>query len=246
MMPQKSETEAFLTYLKYGGMPFIYQFPMDENSIRQYLGDVYDSIILKDIVSGNKIRDVEQFKRILLYFIANTGNPFSASSITKYMKSEHRSISGETIYNYIDYCKSARLLNLVSRQDICGKGLLQFQEKIYLTDHGIREVVYGNNLRDINQVLENIVYVELLRRGYSVTVGRNNKYEIDFVAEKGGEKEYYQVAYLLATEETISREFGAFSGIPDNYPKYVLSMDELDFSRNGYKHKNIRKFLLEE
>lgn len=246
MLPDKNETEVFQTYLRRGGMPFLYQFDMNENSAVQYLNDVYDSIVLKDIVTRNKIRDVEQFKRVLLYFIANIGNPFSAASITKYMKNEHRSISTETLYNYIDYCKSACLFHLVSRQDLKGKNLLQFQEKIYLSDHGIREAIYGNNLRDINQVLENIVYVELLRRGYTVYVGKNNNLEVDFVAEKNGTKEYYQVSYLLASEETVNREFGAFKGIDDNYPKYVLSLDEFDFSRDGYIHKNIRTFLLEE
>lgn len=246
MLPDKNETEVFQIYVRRGGMPFLYQFPMDDNSARQYLSDIYDSIVLKDIVTRNKIRDTEQFKRVLLYFVANIGNQFSAASITKYMKNEHRSISAETLYNYIDYCRTACLFHLVSRQDLKGKGILQFQEKIYLTDHGIREAIYGNNIRDINQVLENIVYIELLRRGYNVYVGKNNSLEVDFVAEKNGEREYYQVAYLLASEETVNREFGAFKGINDNYPKYVLSLDEFDFSRDGYVHKNIRKFLLEE
>lgn len=160
------------------------------------------------------------------------------------MKNEYLGISNETIYNYIDYCKSACLLHFVPRQDLIGKKLLQFQEKIYLTDHGIREAIYGNNIRDMNQTLENIVYIELLRRGYTVSVGKNNRFEVDFAVEKNGEKEYYQVEYLLATEETARREFGAFQGIDDNYPKYVLSLDEFDFSRNGYKHMNIRRFLL--
>jgi hypothetical protein len=241
----KNEAEQFRHYLRWGGMPFLYQFPMDENSMRQYLSDIYNSIILKDIAARHKIRDIEQFQRILLYFIANIGNPFSASSITKYMKSEYRSISAETLYNYIDYCKNACLFHFAPRQDLIGKSILQFHEKIYLSDHGIREAIYGNNFRDINQVLENIVYVELLRRGYCVSVGKKDQAEVDFVAEKNGKREYYQVAYLLASEETVAREFGAFSGIDDNYPKYVLSLDEFDFSRDGYLHKNIRRFLLD-
>ncbi len=244
MLSEKSETEAFQLYLRWGGMPFLYNFPMDDNSRKQYLNDIYDSIMIKDIVTRNKIRDVEQFQRILLYFISNIGNTFSASGITKYLKSENRSISNETIYNYIEYCRSACLFNLVSRQDLVGKKILQFQEKIYLTDHGIREAIYGNNMRDIGQILENIVYMELLRRGYDVTVGKNANLEVDFVAEKDGKKAYFQVAYLLATEETIRREFDALRGIDDNYPKYVLSLDEFDFSRDGYTHINLRKFLL--
>lgn len=246
MLPDKNEAEVFQIYARRGGVPFLYQFPMDDDSAMQYLSDIYDSIVLKDIVTRNKIRDTEQFKRVLLYFVANIGNQFSAASITKYMKNEHRSISAETLYNYIDYCRNACLFHLVSRQNLKGKGILQFQEKIYLTDHGIREAIYGNNIRDINQVLENIVYIELLRRGYNVYVGKNNSLEVDFVAEKNGEREYYQVSYLLASVETVNREFGAFKGIDDNYPKYVLSLDEFDFSRDGYIHKNIRRFLLEE
>lgn len=245
-LKEKSEAEAFNIYLKQGGMPFLYQYDMDEESVKQYLNDIYDSIILKDIITRYKVRDVEQFKRILMYFVSNIGNTFSASSIKKYMKNEHRNISPETLYNYMDYCKNVCLLNIVSRQDLIGKNLLNFQEKIYLTDHGIREAIYGNNLRDINQILENIVYIELLRRGYKVTVGKNKSQEIDFVAEKNGNKEYYQVTYLLASDETVKREFGAFKGINDNYPKFVLSLDEFDFSRDGYKHKNIKKFLLEK
>ncbi|MBQ7432033.1 MAG: ATP-binding protein [Lachnospiraceae bacterium] len=245
MFPEKSEQEVFRFYLQWGGMPFLYQFPIDENSAVQYLNDLYDSILLKDVIQRNKIRDTEQFKRILHYMIANIGNSFSASSITKYMKSEYRGISAETLYNYLDYCKSACLLHLVPRQDLKGKSLLQFQEKIYLIDHGIREAIYGNYMRDINRILENIVYVELLRRGYTVTVGKNQNKEVDFVAEKNGAKAYYQVTYLLASEETVAREFGAFQGIADNYSKYVLSLDEFDFSRDGYVHQNVREFLKE-
>lgn len=246
ILPDTSETEAFQTYLRWGGMPFLYQFPMNDNSKIQYLSDIYDSIILKDIVTRNNIRDVKQFQRILLYFISNIGNTFSSSTIIKYLKSENRKISSETIYNYIEYCRSACLLHLVSRQDIVGKKILQFQEKIYLTDHGIREAIYGNNTRDIGQILENIVYIELLRRGYKVTVGKNENLEVDFVAQTNGQKIYYQVAYLLASEETIEREFGALRRIDDNYPKYVLSLDEFDMSRDGYIHLNLRKFLLQE
>ena len=246
MLPEKSEAEVFQTYMQWGGMPFLYQFPLGDNDKKQYLSDIYDSIMIKDIVSRNKIRDVEQFQRMLMYFIGNIGNVFSASSITKYLKSENRSISNETLYNYIDYCQSACLFHLVSRQELIGKNILQFQEKIYLTDHGICEAVYGNNMRDIGQVLENIVYIELLRRGYTVTVGKNKNLEVDFVAEKAGQKSYFQVTYLLASEETIEREFGSFRGIPDNYPKFVLSLDEFDLSRDGYQHLNIRKFLLSE
>lgn len=240
----KNESEVFQTFLLRGGMPFLYQFPMDDASAMQYLSDIYDSIILKDIASRNKVRDIELLKRIIQFFVANIGNAFSAASITKYLKNELRSVSSETIYNYIDYCKSACFLHLVQREDLMGKKLLQFQEKIYLADHGIREAVYGNNLRDINQTLENIVYMELLGRGYHVRVGKLGNNEVDFIASLGSSRIYVQVSYLLASEETIEREFSVLEAISDNYPKYVLSMDEINRGRNGIKHMNIRDFLL--
>ena len=227
--PDADKKKLFQEYLRWGGMPFLYQYPMDETAKRQYLSDIYDSIMLKDVVTRNHIRDTEQFERILYYLIANVGNTFSAGNISKYMKSEFRNISNETMYNYIDYCQKACLLHFVSRMDLQGKNLLKFQEKIYLTDHGIREAIYGNNQRDIEHILENIVYMELLRRGYQVTIGKMKELEVDFVGEKDGRKEYYQVCYLLASQETTEREFRSLREIQDNYPKYVISMDEFDF-----------------
>lgn len=244
MMSDKTPAEVFPIYLVRGGMPFLYQFSMDEDGSRQYLEDVYSSIILKDIAQRNRVRDIEQLKRLLLYFISNIGNTFSSGSIMKYLKNEQRSISAETLYNYIDHCQTACLLYLVPREDIMGKKVLQFQEKMYIVDHGFREAIYGSNMRDINQVLENIVYIELCRRGYQVFVGKADAMEVGFVAKKKAEKVYVQVTYLLASEETVEREFGVLEKIPDNYPKYVVSMDEIDRGRNGIKHMNIRNFLL--
>lgn len=246
LFPTKNKQEIFQIYLVRGGMPFLYQFPIDERSAMQYLNDIYDSIILKDIATRNKVRDIELLKRMIQYFIANIGNTFSASNISKYLKSELRSVSTETIYNYIEYCKTACFLHLVQREDLLGKKLLQFQEKIYIADHGIREAVYGNNMRDINQTLENIVYMELLSRGYDVRIGKNLNNEVDFVAEEGNSRIYVQVSYLLASDETMEREFSVLESIPDNYPKYVVTMDEIDRGRNGIKHMNIRDFLLME
>lgn len=146
--------------------------------------------------------------------------------------------------NYIQYCVSAYLFYQVKRQDIQGKQILSTNEKYYMADHGLREAVFGGNMRDINLVLENIVYMELLRRGYAITVGKIGAKEIDFICQKQEQKIYVQVTYLLASEETIQREFGIYESVRDNFPKYVVSMDEFDFSRNGIKHKNIREFLL--
>ncbi len=246
LFPTKNKQEIFQIYLVRGGMPFLYQFPIDDRSAMQYLNDIYDSIILKDIATRNKVRDIELLKRMIQFFIANIGNTFSASNISKYLKSELRSVSTETIYNYIEYCKTACFLHLVKREDLLGKKILQFQEKIYIADHGIREAVYGNNMRDINQTLENIVYMELLSRGYDVRIGKNLNNEVDFVAEEGNSRIYVQVSYLLASDETMEREFSVLESIPDNYPKYVVTMDEIDRGRNGIKHMNIRDFLLME
>lgn len=192
-----NEAEAFLHYLSYGGMPFIYQNKMEEQAALMYLEDLFDSIILKDVAQRNKIRDIGAFKNLLLYFIAGIGNTYSAASIKKYLKNENRSVSTETLYNYIEYCKDACILQMVSREDLIGKKILQFQEKIYLTDHGLRQAVYGHNQRDINQILENIVFMELLRRDYNVTIGKANTREVDFVAKKREKRIYVQVAYML-------------------------------------------------
>lgn len=246
LFPQKNSAEVFQLYLVRGGMPFLYQFPMDDRSAMQYLNDIYDSIILKDIATRNKVRDVELLKRMIQFFIANIGNTFSSSNISRYLKNELRSVSTETIYNYIEYCKAACFLHLVQREDLMGKKILQFQEKIYIADHGIREAVFGNNMRDINQTLENIVYMELLGRGYDVHIGKKANKEVDFVALMGNSRIYIQVSYLLASDETIEREFSILESIQDNYPKYVVTMDEIDRGRNGIKHMNIRYFLLME
>ena len=146
----------------------------------------------------------------------------------------------------VRYCCDAYLLYQVKRQDLQGKQLLATNEKYYIADHGIREAVYGGNMRDINLILENIVFLELLRRGYEVTVGKAGEREVDFVCGKRGEKLYVQVTYLLASQETIEREFGVYDEIRDNFPKYVVSLDEFDMSRNGIRHRNICDFLLDE
>lgn len=212
-------------------------------NIKQRLKTSYQ---LKDIVKRNKIRDVDLLERIIAYVTINIGTTFSATSLAKFFKNEQRTVAPETILNYIKYCCDAYLFYQVKREDLQGKQILSSNEKYYIADHGIREAVFGGNTRDINLILENIVYLELLRRNYKVTVGRNGDKEIDFVCDRQGEKLYIQVCYLLASDETVRREFGAYDSIRDNYPKYVVSLDEFDMSRNGIKHRNIRDFLLEE
>jgi Predicted ATPase (AAA+ superfamily) len=244
--PGTTQTQCFQKYLTAGGMPYLGNLRYEDDPCRLYLADLYNSVQFKDVVQRNKVRDVDLLSRIMAYVMANVGTTFSATSLSKFFKSEQRTASAETILNYIKYCIDAYLLYQVKRQDLQGKQILASNEKYYIADHGIREAVFGGNTRDINLILENIVYMELLRRGYTVTVGKTGEKEIDFVCAKRDEKIYVQVSYLLASEDTIAREFGAYDGIRDNYPKYVVSLDEFEMSRDGIKHRNIRDFLTEE
>ena len=243
--PEETNRQCFHKYLMFGGMPYLANLRYDNNANQQYLRDLFNSVELKDIIKRNKIRDVDILERIIVYVTLNIGTSFSAFSISKYLKSEGRSISSETIMNYLKACMDAFMFYQVKREDLQGKKILTVNEKYYVVDHGIREAVFGNNQKDIQLVLENIVYMELLRRGYTVFVGKIDNQEIDFVCHKQNDKIYIQVSYLLASEETIAREFGVLDKVQDNYPKYVISMDEFDMSRNGIKHKNIIDFLLE-
>lgn len=239
-----STREAFQKYVKFGGMPFLYNLAFEEEASLQYLKDIYSSIILKDITQRSKIRDTDLLERVISYLIMNVGNNFSATSISKFFKSENRKVSVETILNYIKAAEESFLIYRVSRDDLIGKKVLNVNEKYYIADHGMREAILGSNQRDINQIFENIIYLELLRKGYNVRVGKVDNLEVDFVCTKGNEKIYVQVAYLLASSETIEREFTSLEKIDDNYPKYVISMDEFDMSRNGIKHINIIDFLM--
>ena len=237
---------AFRKYLQLGGMPFLSNIADNQQACSQYLRDIYNSVILKDVVRRNNIRDVDQLERVIAYVLANIGHSFSATSLSKYFKSEHRIVSHDTILNYIKACSEAFLVHKISREDLRGKKILTISEKYYVADHALRNAVYGQGAADIDQILENIVCTELLRRGYFVTVGRNGEKEIDFIGTKDGEKLYVQVCYLLADDSTVEREFGAYKGVPDNYPKYVVSLDEISRSRDGIKHKNISDFLLSD
>lgn len=241
--PQTSDAECFNKYIVAGGMPYLSNLNYEAEPSRLYLEDLYNSVVLKDIVKRNTVRDVDLLEKIIAYVTANIGTTFSATSISRFFKSENRTVATETVLNYIKHCLDAYLFYQVKREDLVGKQILSVNEKYYISDHGVREAVFGGNTRDINLILENIVYMELLRRGYKVTVGRFGDKEIDFVCCKQNNKLYVQVTYILASPETIEREFGVLEQIPDNFPKYVVSMDEIDMSRNGIKHCNIRKFL---
>lgn len=235
--------DVFLEYLRLGGMPGRFQF-IDNRTSKNYLMDMYQSILLRDIVKRYNVRDVDLLQRFMLYIINNIGQIFSAGTITNYLKSEGRKLSKETIYNYIEAAKSTYLIYGVPRYNIKGKELMKTNEKYFLNDLGIRHL-YFDNERDIGQVLENIVYLELRRRGYEIYVGKYDDKEVDFIAIEADVKIYIQVTYLLAEPSTIEREFSVLEEIDDNYTKMVISMDTVNRSRNGILHKNIIDFLLE-
>ena len=232
--------ELFGEYIEFGGMPPLQQINNDDKYT--YLEDIYDTILLKDIVARHNIRNTDMFNRILNYVIMNIGKNFSANNISKYMKHEGRKISKDTILDYLLYSKNACFIHQAQREDIKGKKVLLHNEKYFLVDHSFYQSKYGD-IENIGSILENIVYIELLRRGYDVKIGFINENEIDFVCIKNKEKIYIQVAYLLANDKIIDREFSALAKIDDNFDKYVLSMDKIDFSTNGLKHRNIIDFL---
>lgn len=238
-----SDEELFKNFLVLGGMPSLNYFAMEREPAYKYLMDIYNTVVVKDVMAHNNIRDVDIFNRIMMYAIENMGHTFSANKISKYLKSENRKISVDTILNYMEYMRRAFIIKKVQRYDMVGKQILKSSEKYYLTDHGFRNALGYSNEKDIERVLENIVYIELISRGYKVNIGKCNQYEIDFIAEKSNKKEYYQVSYLMGTEETRAREFGVYDKINDNFPKYVLSMDKVDFSQKGINHINIIDFL---
>lgn len=241
---QISSKELFNEYLLLGGMPTLRYFDLEKFSSYQYLNDVYHTVLVKDVLEYYQIRDVDIFNRILTYAIENIGHTFSALSLQKYFRSENRKVSVDTILNYLEFCQNAFLFKKVPRYDTVGKKILKVDEKYYLTDHGFRQAKGFSNLKDIERVLENIVFVELLSRGNQVTIGKVNEFEIDFIAEKEGKVAYYQVSYLMESEATREREMSVLQRIPDNYPKYVLSLDDYDFSQAGIIHCNLIDWLL--
>lgn len=237
-----SDEQLFLDYLRFGGLP--QRFYLEDESVEAYLSDTYDAIVIKDILRRNNLNDESLLNLLLTFLMDNIGNPFSARSIAAALAASGIKTSADTVLTYIGYIKNAMIMSCVGRYDIKGKKLLAGGEKYYAVDTGLRNAVKSSDEIDYNKLYENIVYLELLARGWDVKVGKTDNYEIDFVAYKGGERIYVQVCYLLAAPETINREFGNLKKIDDNYPKYVISGDLPDFSRNGIIHQNIIKFLL--
>ncbi|GHT81717.1 ATPase [Actinomycetota bacterium] len=243
---KKADRDEFLLeYLEWGGMPGRFVFS-DENERYNYLNDVFDSIVERDVIERSGIKEIDLFRRVFQYLVENNSQLFSANSVYNSIVSSGRKVSKTTIYAYLEAITAALLMKRVGRYDITGKAMLATIDKYYSVDLGISQIKVSNSTLNRGAQLENLVYNELIRRGYEVNVGYLSSGEIDFVATKRKTVEYYQVAYILTDEKTVEREFGAFKKIADNFPKYVLSMDKIDFSQNGIVHKNIEDWLMEE
>lgn len=237
--------DEFIDYITWGGMPQRFM-QNDDLSKKTYLKDIYDSIVIKDIVKRFNVKDIDLLNRIVTYLLTNPSQVFSAENIKNYFESESRKVSLETIYNYLDYITRANLVSKAERYDIRGKRILTGKYKYYLTDLGFTNILSEGRKKQLGAYLENIVYNELIARGYNVNIGTMENSEIDFIATRFEEKIYIQVTYYLSDQTIIDREFGAYQKISDNYPKYVLSMDKINNSQNGIIHKNIIDWLLEK
>jgi len=239
--------KEFELYLKYGGLPGIHYLKFDDEVIFQYIDSIYNTILLKDIVSRYNIRDVHLLERITKFIFDNCGSITTTKKISDFLKSQHIKIGVQTVQNYVTYLQNAFLIKKSTRFDIKGKKYLELFEKYYSNDTGIRHSILKYKSDDISKLLENVVYLELLRRGYTVFVGKIDNLEVDFLAERNDEKLYIQVSYILASKETEDREFGSLEKIDDNYTKMVLTMDKIwGNERNGILRKNIIDFLLEK
>ena len=241
----KSEKKYFEEYLQFGGMPGLLDLTAGDKK-EKALKDIYNSIIMEDILSRHTIKKIDLFKRFIRYLINSTGQTFSKKSIINYLKNENYKIDYETLNNYTGYLQEALFVSRVRREDLIGKKELKTEEKYYITDHGFHQALIDENSRWIPRILETIVYNELLRRDYNIRIGRVGKKEVDFVCTKSNKKLYIQVSYILADEKTLKREINPLLDIRDNYEKYILSMDEFDFSREGIKHMNFIQFLKED
>jgi predicted AAA+ superfamily ATPase len=244
---KKEQAHEFENYLRFGGLPGIHHFEFVEDIIYQYLRSIYDTIVLKDIIKRHDIRNVHLLENIDKYLLDNIGNTFSAKRISDYLKSQKLRVGVDTVQNYISYFLDTFAAFKIQRYDIKGKRILEFHEKYFLADTGLRHAVLSYRASELPGVLENLVFLELKRKNYTVYIGKLGDNEIDFIAEKKDKKLYIQVAYLLASEEIIKREFTPLQQIKDNYPKYVLSTDTLLGSDyEGIRWMNIMDFLLSD
>ena len=240
------DTHAELAdYIRLGGFPATHLREYAQDEVYTIVRDIYNSTIFSDIVKRNQIRKIDQLERVVKYTFSNVGNVFSAKSISDYLKSEHRAIDNETVYSYLEKLEKAYLLHRCSRYDLQGKEILKTQEKFYLADTALRYSVLGYSPDSVAASLENVVYLELCRRGYTVNIGKTPDGEVDFVAQRQGDKLYVQVTQKIESEKTERREYDRLLGIRDNYPKYVLRTDEFAGGNyEGIKNMHVADFLL--
>lgn len=239
----KNDKELFMEYLKYGGFPLVASMNFDENAAYSIVKDIYNSVVLNDITRKHQINNTDLFDRVVKFVIENVGKTFSANSIMNFLKSENRKISVETVYNYLEWLEKAFVLYRCKRYDLQGKSVLKTQEKFYLADQSIKYALYGFNPTSVASMLENVVYFELKRRGYDVYIGKNATQEIDFVAINRDERFYIQVCRELPEES--DREIANLLAIKDNYPKYILTLDDIASGNvNGVQIINLIDFLL--
>lgn len=238
------EIKLFEQYLSYGGFPGLLNYENEEKE--KYLYDLYSTIVLNDILYKNKVKDLDLLERLMKFMISNIGQLFSANSISKYIKNENRKTTPHTIINYMDYARNAFIFYQIKRENIKQKRKLLISDKYYLVDSGFYFIFNGSTQRNWGQLLENIVFLELIRQGYSITIGKIQDLEVDFVCRKANQIKYIQVSQSILDENTRKREFKSLEKISDSYPKYVISMDSFDFSANGIIHLNIIDFLKSE
>jgi predicted AAA+ superfamily ATPase len=244
--PQESLENPLTSYIRKGGFPVIHTSDYDDESAYKVVYDIYSSVILRDSIQRHKIRDVELLERVIKYAFDNIGNTFSGKNVADYFKSQQRKMDVNTVYNYLSALEGAFILYRVPRYDIKGKEILKTQEKFYVSDLSLIYATMGYRDRMIGGLLENVVFLELKRRGYQVYVGKLDQREIDFIAEKRGEKIYIQVAYKLESPETVDREFAPLLAIRDHYPKMVITLDDFwQDSIEGVRHVRLREFLEE-
>lgn len=240
--------DALWKYINYGGLPGLMQVGLaDEDLVWDYIKGVYHTVMLKDIVERNSVRNIPFLNTLLRYFADTVGKLSSLNNISKFMRSQGLDVAVKSIASYLGYFKDAYLLSTVERYDVHGKKLLESNEKLYFGDIGLRNLIAGGERQgDVEKVLENVVYQQLRRMGYTVNVGQLRAGEVDFVCTKSNERVYIQVAYLIASPETEEREFGILDNIRDNYPKYVISMTPLvrRSDRRGITHLGLREFLI--
>lgn len=245
----QNSDEALSAYLTLGGMPYLHHLSLNKNVIYEYLRNVYSTILLKDVVTRESIRNVSFLESLIAYLIDNTGSLFSAQNISKYLKSQHINIPTQTVLNYLKALCNSFFIYKVQRAEVNGLKIFEIGEKYYFEDLGIRNAIRRFDFRqDVNKLLENAVYMDLLRNGYSVYIGKNDTKEIDFIAERGEDKVYIQVAYMLYDENTMQREFGGLMEINNHYPKYVVTMDRISVGNNyrGIRQIHLSDFLLVE